>query len=105
MKRRGELEQHLLGAAGCCTLLRFCRLLAVCSFRRLARIHVRVANIRRDALHKASTRPANTHGQVVLEDLGVRQLARGLHSHRKAWADAAAGELRRQLTSKAEWYG
>ncbi len=42
---------------------------------------------------------------MVIEDLGVRQLARGLRSHRKAWIDASAGELRRQLEYKTGWYG
>ena len=42
---------------------------------------------------------------MVIEDLAVRQFARGIRSHRKAWADAAAGEIRRQLTYKADWYG
>ena len=35
----------------------------------------------------------------------MRQLIRGIRSHRKSWADAAAGEMRRQLTYKAGWYG
>ena len=52
-----------------------------------------------------TTHLAKTHGQVVIEDLSVRCLARGLRSHRKSWIDAAAGELRRQLTYKAAWYG
>jgi putative transposase len=73
--------------------------------QRLARTHARTANVRADALHKATTRLAKTHGQVVIEDLGVRQLARGLRSHRKSWIDASAGELRRQLAYKAGWYG
>ena len=73
--------------------------------RRLARVHGRVANIRKDTLHKATTRLTKTHGAVVVEDLQVTQLARGLRSHRKLWVDAAAGELRRQLTYKASWYG
>jgi putative transposase len=73
--------------------------------RRLGRVHARITAIRSDAIHKATTRLAKTHGQVVIEDLGVRQLARGLRSHRKSWTDAAAGELRRQLTYKTAWYG
>jgi putative transposase len=72
---------------------------------RLRRVHARAASIRSDALHKATTRLAKTHGAVVIEDLAVRQLARGIRSHRKSWTDAAAGELRRQLTYKAAWYG
>lgn len=75
------------------------------SKRRLGRVHARVANIRADALHKATTHLAKTHGTVVIEDLAVRPLARGLRSHRKSWIDAAAGEMRRQFGYKASWYG
>jgi putative transposase len=56
-------------------------------------------------IHKATTDLAKTHGQVVIEDLDVKQLTRGLHSHRRAWIDASAGELRRQIAYKARWYG
>ena len=73
--------------------------------RKLARTQARAANIRSGAIHKATTDLAKTHGRVVIEDLAVRQLIRGLRSHRKSWADAAAGEMRRQLTYKAGWYG
>jgi IS605 OrfB family transposase len=52
-----------------------------------------------------NSKEAKTHGRVVIEDLGVQQLARGLRSHRKSWIDASAGELRRQLAYKAAWYG
>ncbi|MDR0344992.1 MAG: transposase, partial [Nocardiopsaceae bacterium] len=72
---------------------------------KLDRVHARVANLRCDAIHKATTRLAKTHGQVIIEDLPVRQLVRGIRSHRKSWLDAAAGRLRRQLAYKAAWYG
>jgi putative transposase len=68
-------------------------------------VHARAANIRSDALHKATTRLAKTHGAVVIEDLAVRQLCCGIRSHRRSWADAAAGEFRRQMTYKTGWYG
>lgn len=73
--------------------------------RRLSRVHARVADVRADVLHKTTTRLAKTHGAVVVEDLNLRSHARGLRSHRKAWVDAAAGEMRRQLTYKGGWYG
>lgn len=72
---------------------------------RLARVHTRIAAIRSDAIHKATTDLAKTHGQIVIEDLAVNSLIHGLRSHRRSWVDAAAGELRRQLTYKAQWYG
>jgi putative transposase len=73
--------------------------------RDLARIHARIVNVRKDAIHKATTYLVKTHGQVVIEDLNNAGHMRGLRSHRKAWIDVAAGELRRQLVYKAEWYG
>jgi putative transposase len=71
----------------------------------LARLHARVVNVRKDAIHKATTHLVKTHGQVVIEDLNNAGHMRGLRSHRKAWIDVAAGELRRQLAYKARWYG
>lgn len=73
--------------------------------RRLARRHAKAARIRVETLHQATTRFAKTHGAVVIEDLAVAQLVRGIRSHRKAWNDAAAGEFRRQMIYKAGWYG
>jgi putative transposase len=73
--------------------------------RRLGRVQGRTASIRSDTIHKATTRLAKTHGTVVIEDLQVRQLVRGLRSHRKSWIDASAGEFRRQLGYKTGWYG
>jgi putative transposase len=72
---------------------------------KLGRSYARVAAIRSDALHKATTNLAKTHGQIVIEDLGIASLIHGLRSHRKSWIDAAAGEMRRQLAYKCEWYG
>ncbi|GIE88585.1 IS607 family element RNA-guided endonuclease TnpB [Actinoplanes regularis] len=71
---------------------------------RLGRAHTRVANLRRDGLHKLTTRLAGTHATVVVEDLNVigmlanRRLARHI-------ADAGFAELRRQLAYKAGWNG
>jgi transposase len=39
--------------------------------RRLARVHVRAANLRRDALHKLTTTLATQHGTVVIEQLNM----------------------------------
>lgn len=70
----------------------------------VTRIHARVANLRKDGLHKLTTALATTYGTVVVEDLNVagmltnRALARHL-------ADASFGEIRRQLDYKTRWYG
>ncbi len=44
--------------------------------RLVAKLHARVANTRKDMVHKASTFVANTHGTVVLEALEVRNMVR-----------------------------
>jgi len=44
--------------------------------RRVARLHARVARARKDFLHKATTRIAQNHGDVVLEKLEVRNMVR-----------------------------
>jgi IS605 OrfB family transposase len=64
----------------------------------------RVADHRKDGLHKLTTRLAAEFGTVVIEDLhvagmlGNRRLARHV-------ADASFGEFRRQLEYKAAWRG
>jgi IS605 OrfB family transposase len=71
---------------------------------RLGRAHARVANLRRDGLHKLTTRLTREYGTVVVEDLNVagmlanRRLARHV-------ADAGFAEIRRQLAYKAGWNG
>jgi transposase len=42
----------------------------------LGRAHARVANLRRDGLHKLTTRLAATYGTVVVEDLNVAGMLR-----------------------------
>ena len=86
---------------------------------RLARIHARVADQRRDGLHKLTTRLAKGYGTVVVEDLNVAGMTRsargtteapGKNVRAKAGLnrgvlDTAPGELRRQFTYKTGWYG
>ena len=72
--------------------------------RRLARVHARAANLRRDALHKLTTSLATQHGTVVIEQLNVAGLLRNRRLAR-AIADTGMAELRRLLGYKATWYG
>lgn len=71
---------------------------------RLARAHARVANIRRDALHKLTTRLACRYGTVVVEELNLAGMLRNRRLAR-AVADASLAEIRRQLAYKTVWYG
>ncbi len=70
----------------------------------LARAHARVANLRRDGLHKLTTRLAGEYGTVVVEDLNVVGML-GNRRLAKHIADAGFGELRRQLAYKTVWCG
>jgi putative transposase len=74
------------------------------SRRRYARLHARVASIRRDALHKLTTSLATQCGTIVVEHLNVSALSRNRRIAR-AISDTGMGEFRRQLTYKATWYG
>src|SRR6266516_1625067 len=57
---------------------------------RLARTHARVASVRRDVLHKLTTRLATEYGTVVVEDLNVAGMTRNRRLAR-AVADSGMG--------------
>ena len=71
---------------------------------RITRLHAAVANARRDGLHKLSTRLADTHGTIVVEDLNVAGMMSSKRLARHV-AGAGMGEFRRQVTYKAAWRG
>jgi putative transposase len=72
--------------------------------RRLARLHARVANIRADALHQATTGLARRYQTVVAEDLNVAGMTRNRRLAR-AIADQGFGAARRMLGYKTQWNG
>lgn len=72
--------------------------------RRLARLHARIANIRKDATHKATTKLATTFQRIGIEDLNVRGMAQNRHLSRSI-VDGGFFEFRRQLDYKARRSG
>jgi putative transposase len=77
----------------------------------VARLHARVANLRRDALHQATarivarTKPASERpAVVVLEDLNVAGMVKNRRLAR-AISDVGMSEFRRQVMYKAAWAG
>jgi putative transposase len=70
----------------------------------LARIHARVASVRADALHKATSDLAGHYETVVAEDLNVAGMARNRRLAR-AICDQGFGQARRMLAYKTAWNG
>jgi len=72
--------------------------------RHLARLHARIANMRRDGIHKLTTSVTRRFHTIGIEDLNVK----GMLENRclaRAIADMGFHELRRQLSYKSAWRG
>ena len=65
----------------------------------VARIHARVADVRADAINKATTMIAGNYSVVCVEDLNVAGMVKN-RSLARSVSDAALGEFRRQLEYK-----
>ncbi|HEV2373611.1 MAG TPA: IS607 family element RNA-guided endonuclease TnpB [Streptosporangiaceae bacterium] len=74
------------------------------SAARLGRLHARLANIRQDALHKATTALATRYEIIAAEDLNVAGMTRSGRLAR-AITDQGFGAARRMLAYKTSWNG
>ncbi len=88
---------------------------------RVAKIQAKIADSRRDHTHKLTTQLIRENQTIAVEDLAVKNMVKKRcdpgeasstsvraprdHKLARAISDANWGELVRQLTYKAEWYG
>jgi putative transposase len=78
----------------------------------ITKLHTRVANIRKDFVHKASHDISKNHVVVVIEDLQVKNMSKSATKKvaqksglNRSILDASPFELRRQLEYKTQWRG
>lgn len=71
---------------------------------KVARIHGKITNCRKDTLHKASAFAVKNYGTIAVETLNIE----GMRQSRNlalSISDAGWGEFVRQLEYKSKWYG
>jgi putative transposase len=72
--------------------------------RKVAKLHARIADRRRDFQHQLTTRVIRENQTICVESLAVKQMVQH-PTLSKAIADVGWGEILRQLEYKAAWYG
>ena len=86
---------------------------------KLQKLHSKIANIRRDFLHKSSTEISKNHAMIVLEDLKVSNMSKSAKGTidepgknvkaksglNRSILDQSWHEFKRQLIYKQEWQG
>ena len=72
--------------------------------RKLAKAHLKAANIRKNTLHQITSHLAKTKSVVMIENLNVSGMLKN-HKLAQAIADIGFYEFKRQMLYKGDWYG
>jgi putative transposase len=74
---------------------------------KLAALDRRVANLRRESIHTLTTRLARRYGTIVVENLDVAAMGRGMgrRAFRRSVYQAGIGQVRPTLAYKTSWAG
>lgn len=74
------------------------------AIRRVAKLHAKIADTRKDAAHKFSSSMIKRFDTICIEDLHLRGMVKN-HNLARSVSDAGIGMITQMLASKAERYG